>query len=167
MSESKRRALRREVGIIHQDYKLLPSLSVRENIEFPLQMNGVPAKDRKRRVDEILETIQLIPHADNSVLTLSGGEKQRVALARALVICPSLIVADEPTGNLDPQTARSIVRLLREIKSKGTTILLATHDMGLVRDFGGRVLELVSGSVSTTNNHKAYKVPRFWSGAEQ
>lgn len=166
LSESERRALRRQIGIVYQDYKLLNSLNVRENIEVPLTLQNIPVKERNRRVDEILETIQLQSHANHNVQTLSGGEKQRVALARALVICPSLIIADEPTGNLDPQTARSIVRLLREIKGKGTTVLLATHDMGLVRDFGGRVLELISGTLPTNKNHKAYKVPRFWSGAE-
>lgn len=166
LSESQRRTLRREVGIVYQDYKLLPSLNVRENIEVPLSLQNIASKEKNRRVDEILETIQLQNHARHNVQTLSGGEKQRVALARALVTCPSLIIADEPTGNLDPQTARSIVRLLREIKGKGTTVLLATHDMGLVRDFGGRVLELISGSLPVNKNHKAYKVPRFWSGAE-
>lgn len=169
MSETERRELRRQVGIIFQDHKLLPSLNVAENIEMPLHFLGLKSRERDRRVAEILETVQLKDHARNNVQTLSAGEKQRVAIARALVTCPSLIIADEPTGNLDPVTARSLVRMLRELKGRGTTVLIATHDMGLVRDFGGRVLELVGGSMALNEPNrlsKAYKIPRFWS-AEQ
>jgi len=165
LSESQRRALRRQVGIVFQDHRLLNSLNVYENIELPLHFLGLGKRERDRRVFEILETVQMRDYFKAAVTTLSAGEKQRVAIARALVTCPSLIIADEPTGNLDPASARSLVRMLRELKGHGTTVLIATHDMGLVRDFGGRVLELVGGSMAVTEPNrltKAYKVPRFW-----
>jgi cell division transport system ATP-binding protein len=117
----------------------------------------------------MLEVIQMRDHAGTNTRALSAGEKQRVAIARALVICPSLIIADEPTGNLDPVSARSLIRMLRELRGHGTTVLIATHDMSLVRDFGGRVLELVGGAVPPSGNNpnsKAYKVPRFWVAPE-
>jgi cell division transport system ATP-binding protein len=170
MSETRRRELRRQIGIIFQDHRLLSSLNVYENVELPLHFMGLGAKERQRRVLEILETVQMRDHAGENIRSLSAGEKQRVGIARSLVTCPSLIVADEPTGNLDPVTARSLIRLLRELKGHGTTVLIATHDMSLVRDFGGRVLELIGGSVPNSpeavRNSNAYKIPRFWSGAE-
>ena len=165
MNESQRRALRRQVGIVFQDHRLLASLNVYENVELPLFFLGLGAKERERRVLEILEVVQMRDHAYCSTKTLSAGEKQRIAIARALVVCPGLVIADEPTGNLDPVTARSLIRLLRELKGHGTTVLIATHDMSLVRDFGGRVLELVGGTLPLTEPNKAskaYKVPRFW-----
>ncbi len=171
MSEGKRRALRRQIGIIFQDHRLLNSLNVFENVELPLRFANLGAKARLRRVSEILEVVQMQAHAFESVQSLSAGEKQRIGIARALVTCPSLIVADEPTGNLDPTAARSLIRMLRELKGHGTTVFIATHDMGLVRDFGGRVLELVGGAMApaeTNRYSKAYKVPRFWTaGAEE
>lgn len=165
MNESKRRALRRQVGIVFQDHRLLNSINVQDNVELPLHFQGLGKRERERRVLEILEVVQMRDHALESPKTLSAGEKQRIAIARALVTCPSLIIADEPTGNLDPVTARSLIRLLRELKGHGTTVLIATHDMSLVRDFGGRVLELVSGTLPVNEPNrlsKAYKVPRFW-----
>jgi cell division transport system ATP-binding protein len=170
LTETRRRELRRQIGIIFQDHRLISSLNVYENVELPLHFMGLGTKERQRRVLEILETVQMRDHAGENIRSLSAGEKQRVGIARSLVTCPSLIVADEPTGNLDPVTARSLIRLLRELKGHGTTVLIATHDMSLVRDFGGRVLELIGGSVPNASdvarNANAYKIPRFWSGAE-
>jgi len=170
LNETRRRELRRQIGIIFQDHRLLSTLNVYENVELPLHFAGLGAKERQRRVMEILEVVQMRDHAGESIRSLSAGEKQRVGIARSLVTCPSLIVADEPTGNLDPVTARSLIRMLRELKGHGTTVLIATHDMSLVRDFGGRVLELIGGSVPTQTegmrNGSAYKVPRFWTGAD-
>jgi cell division transport system ATP-binding protein len=165
LGEGARRELRRQVGIIFQDHKLIGSFNVMENIELPLHFQKLSRRERERRVLEILEVLQMREHMFSPTDTLSAGEKQRVAIARALVTCPSLIVADEPTGNLDPHTARSLIRMLRELKGHGTTVLIATHDMTLVKDFGGRVLELVSGSLPAQNpslQSKAYKIPRFW-----
>lgn len=170
MSESQRRVLRRQVGIVFQDHRLLNSLNVSENVELPLYFIGLSQKERQRRVQEILEVVQMRGHAAENPRTLSAGEKQRIAIARALVTCPGLIIADEPTGNLDPVTARSLIRLLRELKGHGTTVLIATHDMSLVRDFGGRVLELVSGTLPIAEPNKmsrAYKVPRFWTAQSE
>ncbi len=172
MSEAALRKLRRQVGIIFQDHRLLNTLNVYENVELPLFFQGLSEKDRRRRVQEILETVQMRDHANEPVKILSAGEKQRIGIARALVTCPSLIVADEPTGNLDPVTARSLIRLLKELKSQGSTVLIATHDMGLVRDFGGRVLELIGGSVPSQQEalkgqSRAYKIPRFWTAGAQ
>ncbi len=169
LSETRRRELRRQIGIIFQDHRLISSLNVYENVELPLHFMGLGQKERQRRVLEILEVVQMRDHVGESVRSLSAGEKQRVGIARSLVTCPSLIVADEPTGNLDPVTARSLIRMLRELKGHGTTVLIATHDMSLVRDFGGRVLELIGGSMPASpdaRNTQAYKIPRFWSGAE-
>jgi cell division transport system ATP-binding protein len=165
LSESQRRNLRRNIGVIFQDHRLLNSFNVFENIELPLQFLGLSQKERHRRVLEILEVVQMKEHALESVQSLSAGEKQRIGIARSLVTCPPLIVADEPTGNLDPVAARSLIRMLKELKSHGTTVFIATHDMGLVRDFGGRVLELVGGSVpanEAARDSKAYKIPKFW-----
>lgn len=169
MSESQRRALRRQIGIIFQDHRLLPSLNVAENVALPLLLLGLGTKERDRRVQEILEVVQLSQHAFEPIQTLSAGEKQRAGIARALISCPTLIVADEPTGNLDPVSARALIRMLRELKGHGTTVFIATHDMTLVRDFGGRVLELVGGALPAQDQahaSKAYKVPRFWRSGE-
>jgi len=170
LSETERRQLRRQIGIIFQDHKLLPSLNVKENVELPLHFLKLSQKERERRTSEILEVVHLQKHSDERISTLSAGEKQRVSIARALVTCPQLIVADEPTGNLDPVAARSLIRLLKELKGFGTTVFIATHDMSLVRDFGGRVLELISGSVPAVEGDrfaKAYRVPRFWNTETQ
>jgi cell division transport system ATP-binding protein len=172
LTETQLRKMRRQIGIIFQDHRLLNTLNVYENVELPLFFQNLGDKDRRRRVTEILETVQMRDHANEPVRILSAGEKQRIGIARALVTCPSLIVADEPTGNLDPVTARSLIRLLKELKTQGSTILIATHDMGLVRDFGGRVLELIGGSVPSQQEalkgaSKAYKIPRFWTPETQ
>ncbi len=168
LSESQRRALRREIGIIFQDHRLIASLDVFQNVELPLTFMGLSRPEREKRVFEILETVQMRDHARSPVDILSAGERQRIGVARALVHCPKLLVADEPTGNLDPVTARQLIRMLRELKGYGTTVFIATHDMGLVRDFGGRVLELVGGTLPTVEAQtkgKAYRVPTFWNGA--
>lgn len=171
LSEANRRKLRQEIGLVFQDHKLIPSLNVFENIELPLTFRGLNTKEKNRRVEEILEVVQMKDHLFSPVQVLSAGEKQRIAIARALVSCPSLIIADEPTGNLDPKSARSLIRLLRELKGHGTTVLIATHDMGLVRDFGGRILELVGGTLPSQRNkisqNNAYKIPRFWRSVEK
>lgn len=166
LGDSARRKMRRNLGIILQDHRLLSSLNVKENIELPLVWKGLNGAARKKRIEEILAVMDLIHIANARVATLSGGEKQRVAIARALISAPQLILADEPTGNLDPPTSRQLVRMLRELRARGSTVLFATHDMTLVRDFGGRVLELVSGRLpadSMPAHDQRFKIPEFWS----
>ena len=166
LSDSGRRRLRRDLGIILQDHRLIPSLTVAENIELPLVWRGFSTESRRKRVAEMLTVMDLSHLTLAGVKGLSGGEKQRCAIARALVCAPQLILADEPTGNLDPPTSRQLVRMMREIRGRGTTVLFATHDMSLVRDFGGRVLELVSGRLpadSHPSTDARFKVPEFWS----
>lgn len=171
LSESQKRKLRQKIGLIFQDHKLLPDLNVSENVEIPLVFQGLGSKEKNRRVEEILEVVQMKDHFYSPISVLSAGEKQRIAIARALVTCPSLIIADEPTGNLDPKAARGLIRLLKELKGHGSTVLIATHDMGLVRDFGGRILELVGGTLPSQRNrlaqNNAYKIPRFWRSVEK
>jgi predicted ABC-type transport system involved in lysophospholipase L1 biosynthesis ATPase subunit len=122
--------LRREsVSSVFQFFHLLPTLSARENVEFPLQLNGVPPAERKARVDALIEEVGLSHRADAMPHELSGGEMQRVAIARALVIEPRLILADEPTGNLDSATGAQVIELLFSMnRDRGTTLVLVTHD---------------------------------------
>jgi cell division transport system ATP-binding protein len=168
MGDSSRRALRRDIGIILQDHRLLNSLNVSENIALNLTWTSLSSDAKRKRVAEMLQIMDLTHIAFARVASLSGGEKQRVAIARALIRAPQLILADEPTGNLDPPTSRQLVRMLRDLRARGSTVLFATHDMTLVRDFGGRVLELVSGKLPA-DSHPAsdqrFKTPNFWGNA--
>jgi len=118
----------REIGFIFQDFNLLPKLSVKENVELPLIYKGVPSVDRKSRVTEVIESMGLGDRINHRPNQLSGGQKQRVAIARALVKKPSLILANEPTGNLDKSNTALIVELLHQLHEQGNSILLITHD---------------------------------------
>lgn len=162
--ESKINEIRRNIGVVFQDNRLLKNLNAAENVELPLHFIKMSKKLRQSRVKEILEILELSHHAEANIATLSAGEKQRLSLARALVTSPNLIVADEPTGNLDPKSARSLIQLLKRLRGSGTTVLVATHDMSLVKEFGSRVLELVSGNVKKDDSDSSYKVPSFWRG---
>ena len=137
--------LRRNIGMVFQDFKLLPDKTVYENIAFVLQVTGVPGRDIKRRVRNVLSLVSLSDNADKRPDQLSGGEQQRVALARAMVRDPGIILADEPTGNLDPNTARDIVSLLEEINRLGCTVVVATHAQTVVDTMRKRVVELSNG----------------------
>ncbi len=137
--------LRRNIGMVFQDFKLLPDKTVYENIAFVLQVTGVSGRDIKRRVRNVLSLVSLSDKADQRPDQLSGGEQQRVAVARAMVRDPGIILADEPTGNLDPATARDIVGLLEEINRLGCTVVMATHAQPLVDTMRKRVVELVEG----------------------
>ena len=120
---------RQSIGFIFQGYNLVPVLTVRENIDYPLLLAGVPADERQRRVDRILEQVGLTDRANRRPDLLSGGQRQRVAIARALVKTPALVIADEPTANLDTHTANQVIDLLRQLGHEhGTTVLVATHD---------------------------------------
>ena len=151
LSEMKRRnipAFRRTIGVVFQDFRLIPNKTVFENVAFALQVTGVSNKYIRRRVPYILDLLGLATKAKCYPHEISGGEQQRVALARALVNNPSLIIADEPTGNIDPELSYEIVELLNEINRCGTTVVMVTHAHELVEQFDHRVLVLDNGTVA-------------------
>ncbi len=139
--------LRRSIGIVFQDFKLLPTKTAFENVAFAQRVLGVPERLIRRRVTRILARVGLSRKQDAFPRQLSGGEQQRVALARALVNEPALILADEPTGNLDDGLAQEIMALFREVNSDGTTVFIATHDRQLVARAAGRILALDHGQI--------------------
>jgi cell division transport system ATP-binding protein len=136
---------RRSIGIVFQDFKLLPTKTAFENVAFAQRVLAIPEREVRRRVGEVLKRVGISHRKDALPPQLSGGEQQRVALARALVNEPALILADEPTGNLDDVLAQEIMALLYEVNADGTTVLIATHDRKLVASAPGRVLTLDHG----------------------
>lgn len=140
-------ALRREMGIVPQDFALLPRKRVWENVAYAMRAVGHSRRDVRQRVPEILEQVRIGHRADAYPHELSGGEQQRVAIARALINNPPLLLADEPTGNLDPEHSWEIMELLKELNLKGTTILVASHDMMVVERIGKRTVTLESGQI--------------------
>ncbi len=146
LRESEIPLLRRKIGVVFQDFKLLER-SAFDNVALALRIRGIPEPVIKSVVHEALKMVNLRHKADNMVATLSGGEQQRVAIARAIVGEPPVLLADEPTGNLDPDTAAGIVRLFKEINARGTTILHATHSRDLFRGTSYRVFRLEGGAV--------------------
>jgi cell division transport system ATP-binding protein len=140
-------ALRRTIGFVFQDFRLIPSMTVYENIAFVLRVVDAPLKYIKKRVPYVINLVGLEGKAKNYPNELSGGEMQRVAIARALVNDPQLIIADEPTGNIDPEMSYEIMELLQSINEIGTTILMVTHEHSLVRHFGGRIININQGEV--------------------
>jgi cell division transport system ATP-binding protein len=139
--------LRRKIGIVFQDYKLLPTRTVRENVAFALEVTGTPRRQIRPAVERALAVVGLGAQADQLPTTLSGGEQQRTAIARALVHEPRLIIADEPTGNLDPLISWEIIQLLLRINELGVTILMATHNASVVTALRRRVVALEEGRV--------------------
>lgn len=139
--------LRRDIGIVFQDCKLLTGKTVYENIAFALEVTGEDPDAISDKVHQALVTVGLADKADSYPDQLSGGEKQRVAIARAVVHSPKIILADEPTGNLDPRTSLEIFRLFYRINRSGTTILMATHDQDIIEKFRFRVLEIKNGQL--------------------
>ena len=147
LSERKREILRRtEMGFVFQAVSLMPTMNAYQNVEFALRMAGWRMKN-KARVEECLRMVGLGKRMKHMPAEMSGGEQQRVALARALVNDPQLIIADEPTGNIDPALSYEIVDLLKGINECGTTILMVTHEHDLVRSFGGRIININKGSI--------------------
>lgn len=139
--------LRRRVGVVFQDFRLLPRKTARENVAFALEVTGAPLGQIDRRVEEVLEVVGLAGRADALPGQLSAGEQQRVSIARALVHRPPLLLADEPTGNLDPDTSWEIVQLLAQINRAGTTMIVTTHDKTIVDVLRKRVVALDGGAV--------------------
>ena len=150
--------LRRNIGCVFQDFKLLPNKSVYENVAFTLQVIGRPKHVIKSQVPQILDLVGLSRKMDNLPGELSGGEQQRVSIARAFVNRPLILLADEPTGNLDPNTTIGIMRLLDRINRTGTTVVMATHDQGIVDSMRRRVIELDRGTVVRDQARGVYGV---------
>jgi len=147
MKKSQLYKLRRRIGIIFQDYKLFPTKTTYENIAYVMEVRGASDEEINRDLPQILDIVGLRDRADNFPKELSGGERQRVAVARALIHRPDIILADEPTGNLDPYNTFEIIRLLVKIYEMGTTVILATHDKNVINSLGKRVITLEEGRI--------------------
>ena len=145
--ESQIPELRRSIGVVFQDFKLLKRKTILENVAFVLRILAVPGKEQKRRAFAALKAVGLHHKMHAYPLQLSGGEQQRVAIARALINEPMLLLADEPTGNLDPEMAQEIMSLFQDVNSRGTTVLVATHDREMIQRMGKRVITLERGRV--------------------
>lgn len=141
--------VRRKMGIVFQDFRLIDKMNVFDNVAFAMRVTGASEREVKKRVPYILGLVGLQDKALSRPAELSGGEQQRVSLARALVNNPSIIIADEPTGNIDPKMSYEIVELLNEINKRGTTILMVTHEHDLVHQFKKRVIEINDGTITS------------------
>ena len=139
MKRNKIPFLRRKLGVVFQDFQLLSDRNVEDNLQFVLKATGWKKADIPQRIGEVLDYVEMKGHAHKMPHQLSGGEQQRIAIARALLNTPDLILADEPTGNLDPETANTLMTLLHTIASQGTTVIMATHNYNLIEKFDGRV----------------------------
>ncbi|MCL6601836.1 MAG: cell division ATP-binding protein FtsE [Paenibacillus sp.] len=139
--------VRRNIGVVFQDFRLLPKMTAFENVAFAMEVIEAPKKVIKKRVNEVLDLVGLRSKANREPSQLSGGEQQRIAIARAIVNNPAVIIADEPTGNLDPETSWGIMQLLDEINFRGTTIVMATHNRDIVNKMRKRVLAIENGNI--------------------
>jgi cell division transport system ATP-binding protein len=149
--------LRRRIGIVFQDFRLLPNKTVFENVAFALEVTGSSRTEIRHRVPQLLNLVGLHEHDEHLPTQLSGGEQQRVAIARALVHDPAMLIADEPTGNLDPVTSWEIIQLLIQINELGTTVLMATHNQEIVNAMRRRVLALEHGLLVRDESSAAYE----------
>ncbi|GAA0666484.1 ABC transporter ATP-binding protein [Rheinheimera tangshanensis] len=137
-----------QLGFVFQSFNLIDELSVFQNVELPLQYQGIAAAERKQRVEAILKRMQIDHRADHLPLQLSGGQQQRVAVARALVINPALILADEPTGNLDSKNSEEVMQMLRQLNREGTTVVMVTHSEHEAR-YASRIVRMLDGQIIT------------------
>ncbi len=166
LKRSKVPYLRRNMGIVFQDFRLIDKMTVYDNVAFAMRAIGCGSSAVKKRVPYILELVGLKHKANRRPSELSGGEQQRVSLARALVNNPAIIIADEPTGNIDPEMSFEIIELLSEINAQGTTILVVTHEHDLVRHFNKRVIEIEKGRVISDTKEAADDVSLNFSTQE-
>jgi len=148
--------LRRDIGVVFQDFKLLPKLTVYENVAFALEVIEEPPRNIRKRVMEVLDIVGLKNKARSAPSELSGGEQQRAAIARAIVNQPKILIADEPTGNLDPETSMVIMDTLETINSSGTTILMATHSKSIVNAMKKRVIAIENGIIARDEQRGEY-----------
>jgi cell division transport system ATP-binding protein len=156
LKERKVPLLRRSIGVVFQDFKLLPRLTVYENVAFALEVIGAPQRQIRRRVNDVLEWVGLADKAQMFPAQLSGGEQQRVAVARSLVNNPTVIIADEPTGNLDPDTSWGIMKLFQRINDRGTTVVMATHNKEIVNTMRKRVIAIEEGRIVRDERRGTY-----------
>jgi len=149
--------LRRKIGTVFQDFKLLPNKTVFENVAFALEIVGQSSKEIKHTVPRVLEIVGLNGKEDAMPWELSGGERQRVAIARAIARQPKILIADEPTGNLDPKHAWDVIRVLQKINKYGTTVLLTTHNQEIVNKLKRRVVTIRDGQIVSDKAHAGYR----------
>lgn len=158
LKRSKIPYLRRAQGVVFQDFRLLPNKTVFENVAFAMEIIGKSKKEIRRKVPKILALVGLDERANNYPNEISGGEQQRVSIARALVNSPSLIIADEPTGNLDVETSQEVMKLFDRINKMGTTIVMVTHSEKIVNDMCKRVIQLEGGSIVRDEENGVYNL---------
>ncbi|ARU61390.1 cell division ATP-binding protein FtsE [Tumebacillus avium] len=156
LKERKIPLMRRQIGVVFQDFKLLPNITVYENVAFALEVIEAPKRKIKARVPEVLELVGLTEKANAFPNQLSGGQQQRVSIARALINSPAVIIADEPTGNLDPETSWEIMDLFEEINRRGTTIVMATHNKEIVNTMKRRVIAIEGGQIVRDQKRGVY-----------
>ena len=149
--------LRQNLGVIFQDYKVLPDRTVRENVEVALAVTGLPNEEWKARVDHVLELVNLIERSEFFPSQLAGGELQRVSMARALVVNPKIVLADEPTGNLDTSTGEKVLDFLEKLHKKGTTIVIVTHDPNIAKNHAKTIYSLLDGKIASVMRRKGNK----------
>lgn len=150
--------LRRKIGVVFQDFKLLPNKNVFENVAFALEIVGLSSKEIRYTVPRVLDIVNLKGKEKNMPLELSGGERQRVAIARAIVRQPKILIADEPTGNLDPKHAWDVIRVLEKVNRYGTTVLLTTHNQEIVNRLKRRVVTISHGHVASDRANAEYSI---------
>ncbi|MEI7674338.1 MAG: cell division ATP-binding protein FtsE [bacterium] len=150
--------LRRKIGVVFQDFKLLPNRTVFENVAFALEIVGVSTKEINNTVPRVLDIVNLKNKSDNMPYELSGGERQRVAIARAIVRQPKILIADEPTGNLDPKYAWDVIKVLEKINRFGTTVLLTTHNQEIVNKLKRRVVTIENGKIVSDRTNASYRL---------
>lgn len=148
--------LRRRIGVVFQDFKLLPNKTVFENVAFALEIIGVSTKEIRHTVPRVLDIVGLKGKEKSMPMELSGGERQRVAIARAIVRQPKILIADEPTGNLDPKHAWDVIRVLEKINKYGTTVLLTTHNQEIVNKLKRRVITIANGKIASDHANGEY-----------
>jgi cell division transport system ATP-binding protein len=156
LSKKEMNKLRRRIGTVFQDYRLIPNKTVYENIAFAMEASGRTDSEVAADVPHVLELVDLGHKIWNFPHELSGGERQRAAIARAIVNQPDIVVADEPTGNLDPTNTYEIIRILRKINELGTTVMLTTHNKGVVDTIGGRIITMDKGKIIKDDKHGKY-----------